>query len=384
MRKNGKRYLLIIVAVAVLVGMTAVPAFATGPQATGSTTGLLGDRSSYTGGSDLHPPEDVAYYATLVIRNFTLTDNTGEFRSWQGATVGDITLVRDATGDPVLYDVTIENNGHPVGLIQIWAKKSKGVPFYTVSTSTVLLDLRQRVNEACQMTTQTFGKIDIIETEVVYYQFPKRAFAVIFQQGGQTHRALVDVTIQRIVTPKEVVPFASTLDADDLRASREEWTHMQRLLAQVEQHSPMQYEENVLNVPLFGQETGYYCGPAVVKMIFHYRHGWSYSQDYYAILLGTTPEGGTPWGNYGPAWGQLGHGVVYSSGRLPWGSVKIDINSNRPFQSHIPGHVRVARGYKELLWQWKYVLINDPLPVGQGNVFWESYPTYWSGTIEVY
>jgi hypothetical protein len=146
----------------------------------------------------------------------------------------------------------------------------------------------------------------------------------------------------------------------------------------------MQYEEKVLNVPLFGQETGNYCGPAVVKMIFHYRHGWSYSQDYYAILLGTPPGGPTPWGNYGPAWGQLGHGAIYFDRRAPWGTVKAEINGNRPFQSHIPGHVRVARGYKELLWQWKYVYLNDPLPTGHGSAWWEYYPSSWLGTILVY
>lgn len=337
-----------------------------------------------TDADGLHPLKDVAYYAALEIREFAQADETGEFQSWQGATVSEITLVRDATGDPVLYDVTIENNGRPVGLIQIWAKKLMGVPFYTVSTSTVLLDLRQRTAEACQIATQTLGKIDIVETETVYYQFPKRAFAVTFRRGGQTDRVLVDVTTQRIIAPDEVVPFVSILDADALRESREEWEHIRKLLNQAEQPpAPTGWVERQLNVPLFGQQNDYYCGPAVVKMIFHYRHGWSHSQDYYASLLGTTPQGGTPWENYAPAWAQLGHTTAYFGGRVSWEIVKNEIDGNRPFQSHTIAHVRVARGYRERLW-WKYVLINDPYPTGQGNIFWESYPTYWSGTILVY
>jgi hypothetical protein len=336
-----------------------------------------------TDADDVHPLKDVAYYAALQIWEFAQADGTGEFQSWQGATVGKITLVRDATGDPVLYDVTIDNNGRPVGLIQIWAKKLMGVPFYTVSTSTVLLDLRQRAAEAREIATQTLGKINVIEIETVYYRFPKRAFAVTFRLGGQSDRVLVDVTTQRIVAPEEVVPFASILDANTLRESREEWERIRKLLDQAEQPHLTGWVEKQLNVPLFGQQNGYYCGPATVKMIFHYRHGWSHSQDYYAGLLGTTPEGGTPWENYSPAWAQLGHYTAYFDGSVSWEIVKSEINGNRPFQSHTWGHVRVARGYRERLW-WKYVLINDPSPTGQGHTFWEGYPTFWSGTILVY
>jgi hypothetical protein len=333
--------------------------------------------------NDVHPLEDVAYYAALQIREFAQADETGEFRSWQGATVGEITLVRDAAGDPVLYDVIVQKNGRTVGLIQIWAKKLMGMPFYTASTSTVLLDLRQRLAEARKIATQILGEINITESEMVYYRFPKRAFAITFRRGGQTSRVLVDVTTQRIVAPDEVVPFASIISADALRESREEWEHIRKLLDQTEQPRPTGWVEKQLNVPLFAQQYDYYCGPAAVKMIFHYRHGWSHSQDYYAHLLGTTPEGGTPWENYGPAWQRLGHYIAYFNGRVPWEIVKNEINGNRPFQSHIGGHVRVARGYREWLW-WKYVLINDPWPTGQGNTFWESYPTYWAGTILVY
>lgn len=335
-------------------------------------------------GDDLHPLEDVGYYAAFQMREFMEADETGEFRLWQGATVGEITLVRDATGDPVLYDVTIENNSRPVGLIQIWAKKLMGVPFHTVSTSTVLPNLRQRAAEAREIATQTLGEINITETQMVYYRFPRRAFAVTFQGRGETGRVLVDVTRQRIIAPDEVVPFASILNADALRESREEWEQVRKLLDQPDQPRPAGLGYRLLNVPLWGQKYDYYCGPAVVRMIFHYRHGWSKSQDYYANLLGTTPEYGTPWQNYGPAWLTLGHSTYSMTYRASWSTVVAEINANRPFQSHIPGHVRVAKGYKDLGF-WKYVAINDPLPIGQGDSRWEGYGSlYWTGTILVY
>jgi hypothetical protein len=350
----------------------------------GASVTVHADNLPGTDGDDLHPLEDVGYYAAFQMREFVEADETGEFRLWQGATVGEITLVRDATGDPVLYDVTIENNSRPVGLIQIWAKKLMGVPFHTVSTSTVLLDLRHRAAEAHAIATQTLGKIKITDTQMVYYRFPKRAFAVTFRHLGETGRVLVDVTAQRIIGPDEVVPFASILNADALRESREEWEQVRKLVDEPDQPRPEGLGYRLLNVPLWGQKYDYYCGPAVVRMIFHYRHGWSKGQDYYANLLGTTPEYGTPWENYGPAWLTLGHSTYSMPYRASWSTVVAEINANRPFQSHIPGHVRAAKGYKDLVFR-KYVAINDPWPTGQGSSYWEGYGyVYWTGTILVY
>ncbi len=47
----------------------------------------------------------------------------------------------------------------------------------------------------------------------------------------------------------------------------------------------------ILDVTPFQQENGYYCGPATVKQVLHFINGVSYSQDYYADLLGTTEDG---------------------------------------------------------------------------------------------
>ena len=101
--------------------------------------------------ADVWSPGEASYYASLEIELFSSHNVAGGFDSWKGATVGSVMLVRDATGDPVLYDVAIESSGRQVGLVQIWAKKSMGVPFHTVSTSTLLLDLREREAEARQL-----------------------------------------------------------------------------------------------------------------------------------------------------------------------------------------------------------------------------------------
>lgn len=47
----------------------------------------------------------------------------------------------------------------------------------------------------------------------------------------------------------------------------------------------------ILNVPVFRQINGYYCGPATVKQVLHYLNGWSLSQEEYGAMLGTTSAG---------------------------------------------------------------------------------------------
>lgn len=50
-------------------------------------------------------------------------------------------------------------------------------------------------------------------------------------------------------------------------------------------------EYTLLNVTVFMQENGYYCGPATVKQVVHYIMGTSGTQSYYAGQLGTTEDG---------------------------------------------------------------------------------------------
>lgn len=47
----------------------------------------------------------------------------------------------------------------------------------------------------------------------------------------------------------------------------------------------------ILNVPVYRQETGYWCGPATVKQVLQFINKTSSSQQYYADKLGTTTSG---------------------------------------------------------------------------------------------
>lgn len=63
----------------------------------------------------------------------------------------------------------------------------------------------------------------------------------------------------------------------------------------LEEISPMSYstEERYLSVPVYAQDTDYYCGPACIQMVAMQRTGSYFYQNYIADNVGTTPSIGT-------------------------------------------------------------------------------------------
>lgn len=63
----------------------------------------------------------------------------------------------------------------------------------------------------------------------------------------------------------------------------------------LEEISPMSYstEERYLSVPVYAQDTDYYCGPACIQMVAMQRTGNYFYQNDIADNVGTTPSIGT-------------------------------------------------------------------------------------------
>ncbi len=57
--------------------------------------------------------------------------------------------------------------------------------------------------------------------------------------------------------------------------------------------SPCSSSSNYLSVPLYRQETTYYCGPASAKMVISYVTGTAYAQSTLASSMGTNSDVGT-------------------------------------------------------------------------------------------
>lgn len=71
--------------------------------------------------------------------------------------------------------------------------------------------------------------------------------------------------------------------------------------------------------------------------------------------------------------GGLGKTGSFDDGTPIFSQLTSEINNNRPVVSMIPGHVRVCRGYSDSGVGLHYLKINDPLPVGSGHQFLETW-----------
>ncbi|MDY9927703.1 C39 family peptidase [Methanosarcina sp.] len=132
-----------------------------------------------------------------------------------------------------------------------------------------------------------------------------------------------------------------------------------------------------LSVPLYGQETSYYCGPASCQMIGKYICKIYRTQNYIYDFQGwhdhNDPDGGISdsdaedYCSYSQQRGGLGQSGTETSNNRSFTITKNEINNNRPFFTMIPGHFRVCYGYGDTGVGLYYIYINDPWPVGSGH-----------------
>ena len=148
-----------------------------------------------------------------------------------------------------------------------------------------------------------------------------------------------------------------------------------------------------LPVPFFEQENYYFCGPATVKQVYHYRWGNSNTQSYYANLLSTT-TGGTDMTvikNY--LMNNVNSNYTYSSigSRNNWELIiYYSLLDNRPpvldiapstsggFPYNSNGHFVNVSGaeFYDLGNNGNYVRITDPWTPGLGNRWYSSQNLY--------
>lgn len=136
----------------------------------------------------------------------------------------------------------------------------------------------------------------------------------------------------------------------------------------------------VIAVPVFKQETNYYCGPATFKQVVHYVNGRSESQYYYNQLLKTNTSGTDMSQMVNPLRQLTGKNYVYSNigNNVEWRSkiyysvynkmpAILDINkvNNNAFPYNTNGHFVNISGYDTS--NGEKVRITDPYAAGLGN-----------------
>lgn len=129
-----------------------------------------------------------------------------------------------------------------------------------------------------------------------------------------------------------------------------------------------------LNVTLYGQEQSDYCAAASGKMIAKY-YGVTHTQTHIYQMM---DEGGVVddqiyYYTTSRSEGGLGKTGSFENWTPIFSQLTSEINNNRPVVSLIPRHVRVCRGYSDTGVGLHYLKINDPLPVGLGHQFIETW-----------
>lgn len=268
--------------------------------------------SSY---ADLITPYKAELYATFELNYFSLAGLTG----WGEASVGDIIPLFNGEKEVMFYKVLIVGNQSVLGMFLINARKSMGVP---------IADVNLKPRE--------------IDSAYSWVKFAKLS-----------------------------------LTSEETAKGREMWASYDMIVTQPNwELTEASWVEKQLDVPIYIQETEYYCSPASAQMVLDY-HGYYYSQDQIAEAMDTTEQGTNPEdipkgiievtdgqvyaeNHYAYWWDWLLRYRFYYYGWI----LEIDAD-NPPLGSHIvAGHTVAGRGYVYSTdwWAWweKYYIYNDP------------------------
>ena len=331
--------------------------------------------SAEVGEGDLNPITKVKLYATYELNYFAA--NTPEFEGWETATIGEPVLIYDSTGDPVLYDVPIVESGESKGIIKIWAKKSMGVPIYSASTH-VIEPSDEAKNALEKLTSEKKAQIYLDSEKMVYYDFPKRALLVTLRQDGNIVReVMVDITTGEPIPADKVKPFESMLDKEKMKGAMDLWKRVdEQIISGKYVVGTKSVNQVTLNVPLFDQELDTWCAPASAQMVLNY-DGYVYTQGQIAAAMETDPDTGTEIAKIPTGIEEVTNNQVdsWNDNWWWWSDLTDEIDDDHPFLTISLTHARAVRGYKEdtlLFWE-KYLYINDPWPVNEGDVYWTNY-----------
>jgi len=330
--------------------------------------------SAEVGGGDLKPITKVKLYATYELNYFAA--NTPEFVGWETATIGEPVLIYDSTGDPVLYDVPVVEGGESKGIIKIWAKKSMGIPIYLSSTH-IIEPSDEAKNALEKLASEKKAQIDLDSEKVIYYDFPKRALLVTSRQDGNiVGDVMVDLRTGEPIPVDKVKPFESMLDKEKMKCAMYLWKRVDEQITSgkcVAGTGTKSVNQVTLNVPLFGQQFNVWCAPASAQMVLNY-NGHVHTQGQIAAAMETDPNTGTELANIPTGIEEVTNNQVdsWNDRGWWWSDLTDEIDNNHPFLTNSLTHTRAVRGYKEDTWLFweKYLYINDPWHVNEGDVYW--------------
>ncbi|KKH28486.1 C39 family peptidase [Methanosarcina mazei] len=378
----------ILVLATLLIGMVLIPA----------ASAQEGDKYSVTA-------EEAFKHANAHMISFIAAD--ADFEEWNGAFIDPKPLeLYDINGEKLYYQFSVYKDNNTIGKIYVCADKKLGHSVKAFEFNPKSFNATEAMIKSIEIAKNKYPTGEIKSTIMVVYSYPSiGAMTVVKDKNtGNEYRIFVDAYSLDIVedeTATETEPGVWSIYEHRLKNGVEEhlkeWQESDQLTKSVEQEATNNginisvpiTEENMqkltdnsaitltvtsetLDVPLCGQETSSYCAPASAQMIAEY-YDVSHTQDYIHGIMdgpGTVDE---QLQYYTSAEGLGKTGSYDDDGNPVYNTLVSEINNGRPAVSMIPGHVRVCRGYTYTSYGLRYLKINDPLPVGSGRQFTETY-----------
>lgn len=353
--------------------------------------------------------EEAFKHANAHMINFIATD-APYFENWTGASIDPKPLeLYDPSGKKLYYQFCVYKNNNLIGRIDIGADKKLGQAVQLVEFDPKPFDVTEAMEKSIETAKNEYPDGEIKSTKMVVYNYPAIGAMTVVKDKttGEEHRIFVDVYTLDIVPDEPVTETKRGIWSiyehrlkNGMDKNLKSWQESDNLTKSIEQKATTmeintsasiteeQMEKlsgnavitattKTLNVPLYGQETNYYCAPTSAQMISKY-YNVIHTQAYiYGKMNGVAPNGIIGNDNqlvyYKLATSSGGLGKTNSlvaSKPFTFTQAINEINSNRPFVSITSSgstrHARVCVGYYSAPGDTT-LAINDPLPVGSGS-----------------
>jgi hypothetical protein len=338
-------------------------------------------------------------HANAHMISFIAADAPG-FENWTGASIDTKPLeLYDISGQELFYQFSVYKENELIGTIDVCTEKTQGPSIYDIKFDPEPYKVDEAMKKAKEIANTKYPDGKIKSTIMVVYSYPKvGAMTTIKDKAtGEEYRIFVDAyTLEEVqdnpinktrLGDLGVWSLYETMLENDMEENLAAWQKSDDFTKSIEQiitseginNNATLTEKDIkkissdvtikaitsktLSVPVYTQETNYYCVPASIKMLCKYFKNPSTTptQTYIYIYL----DGESPWGlSYDDicewvedVWDKTP--TVRTSGLYNI-DVVTEIDNNRPFFSMIPGHCRVCRGYLNQ-GGYFYEYINNPL-----------------------
>lgn len=332
--------------------------------------------------------EEAIKHADAHVKYFVAANIT-DFGDWKGASIDTKPLeLYDINGKKLYYQFSVYKNNNIISKIDVGADKKLGASVQVIELNPKPFNADDAIKKSIEIAKTSYLTENIKSTKMVVYSYPKIGAMTVVKDKttGNEYRIFVDAYTLDVIPDKpatEKEPGVWSMYEQRLKngidKNLKEWQKSDQLTKYIVQENtsgtavtPL-VSSKTLSVPLYGQETSYYCAPASGQMIAKY-YGVTHTQTYiYGVMRGVAPYGVTDDDQVRYYKNGLGKSNSYHTTSFTFDTAVSEINNNRPFVSLITGHARVCRGYSDTGFGLKYLAINDPLPVGSGQQYGEAY-----------